>query len=162
MKHNIDEIPAMIELGERLGAKEIAFRKIKLLGRALSLKDQVYPLPQDMARAYTHLYREAYRRDAQAMRINAKYNDAIFRGRGPDFNRLPCGAGRNIIHITYKGDVVPCSLFTEDKFIQGNVRNDSIARIWETSDGVYRTFPKKISPLGRLLRARSRRASLSG
>jgi radical SAM protein with 4Fe4S-binding SPASM domain len=134
MKHNIDDIPHMIRLAEELGAKETAFRKIKLLGRALRLKEEVYPTPADMTRAYTHLYRAAYRRDRESMRVNAKYNDVIFRGRGSAFDRLPCGAGRNIIHITHTGDMVPCSLFTEERFVQGNVRRDSIAEIWRTSE----------------------------
>ncbi|MFH1220479.1 MAG: radical SAM protein [Candidatus Eisenbacteria bacterium] len=134
MKHNIGDIAAMIKLGERLGAKEVAFRKIKLLGRALDLKEQVYPTPQEMAGAYSLLYRETFGRDPEAMRINSKFTEVLFGGRGAIFDRLPCGAGRNVIHITYKGDVVPCSLFTEDKFVQGNIRRDPIAKIWRTSE----------------------------
>jgi radical SAM protein with 4Fe4S-binding SPASM domain len=134
MKHNASDIPAMVKLAERVGAKEVAFRKLKLLGRAMELKDEVYPDLQDMARAYATLYRETYGRNPEAMRINSKYTEVLFGGRGASFDRLPCGAGRNIIHVTYKGDIVPCSLFTEDKFIQGNVRKDSIAKVWETSE----------------------------
>jgi radical SAM protein with 4Fe4S-binding SPASM domain len=134
MKHNVGDIPAMIKLGEKVGAKEVAFRKIKPLGRALKLKDEVYPTPQDMARAYALLYSEAFGRDPGAMRVNSKYTEVITEGRGPIYDSLPCGAGRNIIHITYKGDIVPCSLFTEEKFVQGNARTDSLARIWEKSD----------------------------
>jgi radical SAM protein with 4Fe4S-binding SPASM domain len=134
MKHNIDDIPAMIDLADEVGAKEIAFRKIKLLGRALALKDEIYPSPEEMTRAYTLLYRAAYGRDPEKPRINAKYNEVIFRGRGAEFNRLPCGAGRNIIHVTHKGDLVPCSLFTEEKFVQGNVRKDRIADVWRDSE----------------------------
>ena len=133
MKHNVADIPAMIRLAEGLGAKEVAFRKIKLLGRALERKEEVYPDRRDMATAYAMLYREAYGRKPEAMRINSKFTEVLFGGRGPYFDLLPCGAGRNIIHVTYRGDVVPCSLFTEDKFIQGNVRRDRIAAIWERS-----------------------------
>jgi radical SAM protein with 4Fe4S-binding SPASM domain len=133
MKHNLADIPAMAELGERVGAKEIAFRKIKLLGRALDLKDEVYPSPQEMVRAYTALYGLAYRRDPARPRINSKYTEVFFGGRGALVDRLPCGAGRNIVHVTYRGDIVPCSLFTEEQFVVGNVRRDSIARVWETS-----------------------------
>ncbi len=133
MKHNIDDVEDMIELGRRLGAREIAFRKIKLLGRALKLKDEVYPTPEDMAGVYARLYRYAYGGD-KGLRINAKYNDSILQGRGELFNRLPCGAGRNIVHITYNGDIVPCSLFTEPKFVVGNVRKDSIRQVWESSE----------------------------
>jgi radical SAM protein with 4Fe4S-binding SPASM domain len=134
MKHNIGDIPNMIALADKVGAREIAFRKIKLLGRALALKDEVYPSPEDMTRAYALLYRAAYGRDPEKAKINAKYNDVIFRGRGSELDRLPCGAGRNIIHVTYKGDLVPCSLFTEEKFIQGNVREDRIADVWRESE----------------------------
>lgn len=134
MKHNIDDIPDMIELADRVGAREIAFRKIKLLGRALEIKDEVYPSPHDMTRAYALLYRAAYGRDPEAAKINAKYNDVVIRGRGSEFDRLPCGAGRNIIHVTYRGDLVPCSLFTEDKFVQGNIRKDRIEDVWRESD----------------------------
>ncbi|HVP56556.1 MAG TPA: radical SAM protein [bacterium] len=133
MKHNIDDIPAMVKLGEQVGAKEVAFRKIKLLGRALELRREVYPTPAEMARAYSLLYRQTYGRDPGATRINSKYTEVLFGGRGSQFDRLPCGAGRNIIHITYRGDIVPCSLFTEDKFVQGNVRRDRIADVWNTS-----------------------------
>jgi radical SAM protein with 4Fe4S-binding SPASM domain len=134
MKHNLRDIPDMVRLAEDLGAREIAFRKIKLLGRALELRDEVYPSPEDMAWAYGTLYREAYGRSRDSMKINAKYNEVFFKGRGPEFDRPPCGAGRNIIHVTYRGDVVPCSLFTEDQFVQGNVRSQSVAEIWETSE----------------------------
>ena len=134
MKHNVRDIPDMVRLAEDLGAKETAFRKIKLLGRALEIRDEVYPSPQEMAWAYAALYREAYDRGPDSMKINAKYNEVFFKGRGPEFDRLPCGAGRNIIHVTYRGDIVPCSLFTEDRFVQGNVRSESLARIWETSE----------------------------
>lgn len=134
MKHNAADIPSMVKLAERVGAKEVAFRKLKLLGRALELKDQVYPNRQDMASAYAVLYRQAYGRKSEAVRINSKYTEVLFGGRGAGFDTLPCGAGRNIIHVTYKGDIVPCSLFTEDKFIQGNIRKDSIAEVWKNSD----------------------------
>lgn len=134
MKHNVGDIPDMIRLADEAGAKEIAFRKIKLLGRALAIKDRIYPSPEEMTRAYTLLYRAAYNRNPEKTRVNAKYNDVVFRGRGTEFNRLPCGAGRNIIHVTYKGDLVPCSLFTEDKFVQGNVRKDRIADVWRESE----------------------------
>jgi len=134
MKHNIGDSPDMVDLAERLGAREVAFRKVKLLGRALRLKDEVYPSPEEMTRAYTLLYRAAYDRMDKGLRINAKYNSVFFGGRGSDYKRLPCGAGRNIIHITYKGDIVPCSLFTEDKFVQGNAKQDAIAEVWEKSE----------------------------
>jgi radical SAM protein with 4Fe4S-binding SPASM domain len=133
MKHNAGDVADMIRLGRHLGAKEIAFRKIKLLGRALDLKAEVYPSPEQMAKAYTTLYRAAYQLGPQDLKINAKYNDVVFKGRGHLCDRLPCGAGTNIVHITYRGDIVPCSLFTEDKFIQGNVRQDRISDIWKTS-----------------------------
>lgn len=133
MKHNVADIPAMVDLAERVGAKEVAFRKLKLLGRALELKDEVYPGRQDMAKAYATLYRKAYGRKPEAMRINSKFTEVLFGGRGPYFDILPCGAGRNIIHVTYKGDIVPCSLFTEDKFVQGNIRKDKVADVWERS-----------------------------
>lgn len=134
MKHNIDDIPAMVELAEKLGAKEVAFRKVKLLGRALKLKDSIYPSPKEMTKAYALLYREAYERLSSGIKINAKYNSVFFSGRGSGFNQLPCGAGRNIVHITYKGDIVPCSLFTEEKFVQGNIKKDRIEDIWRDSE----------------------------
>jgi radical SAM protein with 4Fe4S-binding SPASM domain len=134
MKHNIDDIPDMITLAEEAGAREIAFRKIKLLGRAVALKEEVYPSPHEMTRAYTLLYRAAYGRNPDETGINAKYNEVVFRGRGSEFNRLPCGAGRNIVHVTSNGDLVPCSLFTEERFVQGNVRKDRIADIWRESE----------------------------
>jgi radical SAM protein with 4Fe4S-binding SPASM domain len=134
MRHNIGDIPDMIGLAERVGAREIAFRKIKLLGRASEIKDEVYPSPEEMTRAYSLLYRAAYGREPEKPRINAKYNDVILRGRGAEYNRLPCGAGRNIIHVTYRGDLVPCSLFTEERFVLGNVREDRIAEVWRNSD----------------------------
>lgn len=141
MKHNIGDIPAMVELAEKLGAKEVAFRKVKLLGRALKLKESIYPTPREMTKAYTMLYRAAYQRISGGIKINAKYNSVFFTGRGYGYNLLPCGAGRNIIHITYKGDIVPCSLFTEEKFVQGNIRKDRIEDIWKTSQ-LLRFFRK--------------------
>jgi radical SAM protein with 4Fe4S-binding SPASM domain len=40
-----------------------------------------------------------------------------------------CGAGHRLINITPTGDVVPCSLFSEEKFILGNILSQDLKTV---------------------------------
>ncbi len=139
-KHNIKDIEAMVELGLRLGAKEIAFGKVRIAGRAKGQEAIAYPSPQEMASAYKTLYRKAIEVREKGMKVNPKYNQPLLTGLGDRVGSLPCGAGRTFIQVSYNGDIIPCSLLCGEKeFVLGNVRKDKLKEVWENSS-IYNFF----------------------
>ncbi len=139
-KHNVDDVDGMVELADRLGAKEVAFGKVKIAGRAKVHELEAYPDPEEMAGAYHNLYRkEIQMRDADLV-IRCKHNQGLITGLGVRVGCLPCGAGRNFIQVSHNGDIVPCSLLTNEKeFYLGNARTERIQDVWENAP-VFKFF----------------------
>ncbi len=141
-KHNIRDIEDMVELGLKLGAKEIAFGKVRIAGRAKGQEAIAYPSSQDMALAYKTLYRKAIEMRQTGLKISPKYNQALLIGLQERVGCLPCGAGRTMIQVSYNGDIIPCSLLCREKrFVLGNVRKDKLKDVWENSP-MYDFFRK--------------------
>jgi radical SAM protein with 4Fe4S-binding SPASM domain len=133
-KHNLEDIESMVELGLKLGAKEIAFGKVKIAGRARDQEATACPTTEDIASAYHTLYRKAIDTRETGLKISCKHNQALLAGLDNRVGCLPCGAGRTFLQVSYNGDIIPCSLLTgEEKFVLGNVRKDKLKDIWETS-----------------------------
>jgi len=48
-----------------------------------------------------------------------------------------CGAGKTLISISAKGDILPCHMFTENEFIMGNALNDNILQIINNKNNIF-------------------------
>jgi radical SAM protein with 4Fe4S-binding SPASM domain len=133
-KHNIDDVDRMVELAERLGAKEVAFGKVKIAGRAKAHEREAYPGPEEMVGAYHKLYRKEIQMREADLVIRCKHNQGLITGLGVRVGCLPCGAGRTFVQVSHNGDIVPCSLLANEKdFYLGNVRTDRLRDVWENA-----------------------------
>lgn len=139
-KHNVGDVGSMVELGRELGAREVAFGKVKIAGRAKAEEGEAYPNPAEMTAAYHALYRKEIEfRDAD-ITIRCKHNQGLIKGLGTRVGCLPCGAGRTFIQVSHNGDIVPCSLLSNEiEFYLGNVRSDRLQDVWESAP-VFRFF----------------------
>ncbi len=141
-KHNVSDVESMVALAVDSGAREIAFGKVKVAGRARGLDGEAIPDATQMAAAYHTLYRSHVLTRDTAVTIRCKHNQALLTGLQERVGCLPCGAGRTFIQVSYNGDIVPCSLLSnEPKFRLGNVRENRLADVWADSP-VYEFFRK--------------------
>jgi radical SAM protein with 4Fe4S-binding SPASM domain len=139
-KHNLDDIQDMIALAIDLGAKEVAFAKAKVAGRATEHRASIVPSSEEMILAYHTLYRSDILTRETGIKIRCKYNQGLVAGLDDRVGCLPCGAGRTFVHVAFNGDIIPCSLLNGvDAYRIGNVRNDKLADVWQDSS-VYGSF----------------------
>jgi radical SAM protein with 4Fe4S-binding SPASM domain len=139
-KHNVGDVENMVALGLELGAKEVAFGKVRIAGRAQGQEAMVCPGIQDLATAYHDLYVKDVETRETGLVIRCKHNQALLTGLHDRVGCLPCGAGRTFIQVSYNGDIVPCSLLSNEKELSlGNVRKDKLRDVWVNSP-VYEFF----------------------
>jgi radical SAM protein with 4Fe4S-binding SPASM domain len=139
-RHNVGDIESMVNLGVELGAREIAFGKAKLAGRAATASEQIAPGVEEMIPVYHKLYRAEIDTRSTGTRIRCKYNQGLLSGLDDRVGCLPCGAGRTLVHVAYNGAIVPCSLLDgSEDFLLGNIRKDKLEDVWENS-AVLRAF----------------------
>lgn len=133
-KRNVEDVEGMIKLALDLGAKEVAFAKVKLVGRAREQEAVANPTREEMAAAYHTLYWKSFEAKQRGLAIKCKHNQALLTGLEERVGRLPCGAGRTFIQVSYNGDIIPCSLLSGvEQFILGNARTDRLDEVWEHS-----------------------------
>ncbi len=133
-KRNLGDLEGMVALALDKGAREAAFARVKLAGRAREHAAEADPSREEMAAAYQTLYRKAFDPAAARVAIRCKHNQALIEGLGERVDCLPCGAGRTFVQVSYNGDIIPCSLLTGvERFVAGNVLTDRIDEVWERS-----------------------------
>lgn len=181
MKNNVHDVGEMVDMAKSVGALEVAFRRVKLLGRAGKNPDMFRPEKDDLLKAYSTLYKKYHEQQTEIyenlkklaskhgipqeefftllsqnpamleekygisskeitditnrnfIKINDKYNEVISKGK--NIPGLPhCGAGRTMIHVDYKGRILPCSTFSSEDFIVGSALEDDMKELWETSE----------------------------
>ncbi len=133
-KHNVGDVGRMVEFARELGAREVAFGKVKIAGRAKAVEREAYPNPEEMTAAYHALYRKEIELCDAEITIRCKHNQGLITGLGTRVGCLPCGAGRTFIQVSHNGDIVPCSLLSNrTEFYLGNVRRDRLQDVWENA-----------------------------
>ena len=139
-KKNMHDVENMVALGIDLGAKEVAFGKVKIAGRAAHQNGQIVPTPEELTTVYHKLYRAEVDTRNIELQVRCKHNQGLRAGLENRVGCLPCGAGRTFVHVAYNGEVIPCSLFTGCREFQvGNVRNDHLTDLWEQAS-IYKYF----------------------
>ena len=129
-RQNIDRLPAIIELAERLGARRLEIAHVQYYGWALQNRRALMPTREQVVRS-ADLVAQARERLNGILVI-----DFV----APDYYAArpkPCmgGWGRGIINITPSGNVLPCHAAES---IPGlafeNVRNRPLRDIWLASE----------------------------
>ncbi len=132
-RRNVADVEGMVKLALDLGAREVAFAKVKLAGRAKD-EAEVSPTREELASAYYALYKRSFETAKQGLTIKCKHNQVLATGLEERVGLLPCGAGRTFIQVSYNGDIIPCSYLSGvERFVLGNIRADELEEVWTRS-----------------------------
>lgn len=143
-RHNIDDLPEIVALAEREGAKALHIFLLVPVGCGLEVSDAQQISDVEYERVLNWFY-DASRKTRMEMRATcAPHYYRIIRQRAREEGRKVtpktdgmaamtkgCLAGTAVCFVSYKGDVLPCGYFPVRA---GNVREQSIKEIWETSE----------------------------
>jgi len=133
-KSNFHEFLDIVALGKELGTKETELTEVIYKGNATFNKDLLLDQPQlEQLRVHnitTAINDLSFRK---GMGFD-KFNDDQF-GNEDVTKEYCCNAGISLCFINAKGDVYPCTLFTDYKeFCGGNMREEKFTDIWTKSE----------------------------
>ncbi len=128
-RDNLDQMDAYVDLAEELGAKEVRFIPLRLLGRAADHPDRA----PDQRAALRHLLDLLARRPAARDLLHRDFftitREVCRRGGA----RTNCGIGRKVVFLDADGSVYPCPNHRVEAFRAGNVMERSLAEIVRSS-----------------------------
>lgn len=139
MKPNYREFKSLLNLCNSLGVDEVGVLRFVPQGRGL------------LNRNMLELSKEEFREFTKNLTEQASVNSHVRVGCPIDFRHLlgssavesTCNAGISKCLINPDGTVVPCPAFKQSKqYVAGNIKNNSLATIWEKSPiwGAFRDF----------------------
>ena len=142
-RHNIDDLPQIMELAEGEGAVALHIFLLVPVGCGLEVTAEEQISDAEYERVLNWFY-DASRRSEMEMRATcAPHYYRIIRQRAREEGRKltpktdgmaamtkGCLAGSGVCFVSYRGDVMPCGYFPVKA---GNIRDQSIGEIWKTS-----------------------------
>jgi Fe-coproporphyrin III synthase len=166
-RENIDELGALIDLAEAVGASRFCLYWLVPSGRGSEAYDRLQLSGSQVDDALELLYQRAKETDPAAMEfltVDAPQDciqllRAMERDGSPEVAEAEalvrslnggCSAGTRVANIDPQGNVYPCQFARSEEFFVGNIREQPFSRLWQ--DGKH--------PV--LARFRARPAELSG
>ncbi len=133
-RDNLDDVPAILALAERLGADRLELANTQYLGWALANRDALLPAKEQLDRAFAAAgeARERLRGRMEIVYVTPDYYAAWPR---------PCmdGWARRYVHIAPSGLVLPChAAHTLPGLVFESVRDKPLAEIWRSAPGLER------------------------
>jgi pyrroloquinoline quinone biosynthesis protein E len=127
-RHNIDRVPEVLALAERVGADRVELANTQYYGWAWRNRDALLPSRDQLAAAEV-VVRAA--RDRLRDRMDVIYVVPDYYSRYPK----PCMGGwaARQLTVTPNGDVLPCPAAHALPLAKASVRTESVARIWADS-----------------------------
>lgn len=132
MKSNINFLEEVIKVGIECGCSSVKFNTVREDGRATTNKDSIILTQQEYIDTMKNLEKL---KQKYATKIKVKNPLNIFSKECYNYIEelgFGCFAGKESICVDALGNVRPCSHFSE-KFICGNIRNESLYKIWHES-----------------------------
>lgn len=133
-KLNYEEIEDVIDLSIKLGAKFFRIIPFMEVGRASNM-GKLQLEKNEFQNIYRMIIDKRKKIDGKFF-IQLNENLVVPNRKNiswmPD-NHYGCSAGRTTCGIDSYGNVYPCSYMVFDSLICGNVKNESLAKIWENS-----------------------------
>jgi pyrroloquinoline quinone biosynthesis protein E len=127
-RYNIDRIDLILNLAEKLGADRLELANTQYYGWALRNRGALLPtkVQLDRAEEIVHTARQRLRRRMEIIYVLPDYYSHYPK---------PCmgGWGRQQLTVTPNGDVLPCPVAHILDLPRANVREHSLAWIWEDS-----------------------------
>lgn len=136
-RRNLPELEAILDLAIALGAEVWRLQLGSPLGR-LAQHPELHIVPADLPRIADFIL-EAKRQDRISISVGNNigyfsHHEFELRGR-TDPQAIPfwcgCSAGCLTVGIEANGNVKGCLALQSDRFIEGNVRKESLRQIWE-------------------------------
>lgn len=136
---NVDELPELIELLEKLEIDGIRVRPFVSVGRGKENKKYI-PSPQDFERAFTYLTQKRRHSGLNLQLLSPSFaflfdkelNPDTFK---PEFKGKGCTCGTELCAISPDGWLKACGYFSETL---GNVKNSNISELWSDHKFVCR------------------------
>ena len=138
-RKNLAEIPAVFDLLADVGIRAWQMQLTTAMGRAADQDDLLVEPYQvlDVIPMLATIYEKA---ESRGIRFWAGNNighfgpyEHLFRGKSAGGHRGSCGAGRLVLGIEANGDIKGCPSLPSASYVGGNVRDASLAEIWERS-----------------------------
>lgn len=117
-KINAKSIGSTYAFLARLGINDVKANFVTCLGRAQQNWPSLRLRPSELRKGMREIFNEHLK----------------FFGRIP--LRKKCQAASAELFVTSNGDVYPCALFIEPEYLAGNVRHDTLQRIWNNPQGI--------------------------
>ena len=131
-RHNIDQVPELIDLATRVGAQRLELANTQFVGWALENRSQLLPSAAQIARAHTHAQsaRERLRGRLDVLFVLPDYHAGVVR---------PCmqGWANRYIVVSPDGVVLPCHQAHQLPGLAfERVTERSLADIWRDNAGL--------------------------
>lgn len=134
MSHNVEEAKKMVLLAEKLGAAAVSYSVLRVTGRSKKNPELAVPIEKLVS-----AFREA-RKTGIEVGVKTGLEDIFSEAEGLQ-KRSSCGVGVGLISVASDGNVYPCNMFQAEGMQVGNVKEQSLGKIWK-SDAlkVFREF----------------------
>jgi PqqA peptide cyclase len=129
-RHNIDQLPEMLLLGESSSAGRIEFANVQYYGWAFANREQLLPTRGQLDNSLELLQRA---RERLRGKIQIEFVVPDYYARYP--KACMGGWGRKLMLITPNGDMLPCHAARSIPDLRfDNIQNHSVGEIWENSE----------------------------
>jgi radical SAM protein with 4Fe4S-binding SPASM domain len=160
-KENQDELGALIDLAQNLGASRFCLYWLVPCGRGSNAYEQLQLSAPEVTRALALLYRKAKEIPAEEMEfltVDAPQDcihllQSMERDGSPDLQDARellaslnggCSAGERVANVDPRGNVYPCQFARSPAFLVGNIRDQPFSSLWnDDTSHVLARFRKK-------------------
>jgi len=134
-KHNIEEIPKILETAEDSGAAALHIFMLVPTGCGKEIADDEMIEPKDYERILNWIYDRSIDSKIELKATCAPHYQRIARQRAGSgletAGTKGCLGGTSVCFVSYKGDVYPCGYLPASA---GNIREKSFVEIWNTAE----------------------------
>ncbi len=130
MRRNFELLDQTVGLATGWGADEFAVLRFVAQGRGLDNRKLLMLSPVEFGKFMANAVRV---RDVQTgirFRLGCPFNHRILAG--DSVSPAVCNAGTFVCHVNPSGEVLPCSAFQQGFISFGNLRDQSLAALWES------------------------------
>lgn len=149
-KLNILDLEALSDYLDKLGVDLWQVQTVASFGRAADNHENIIITPEQYGWLVNFIYntQKKFKDEKRHMKIapadSIGYCHGIAKDIWGDCEWSGCNAGRYVVGIKSNGDVVGCLSLQKPEFIEGNIRQQSLASIWKNTNAF--PYNRKFTP----------------